>query len=63
MKHSSVTFCLDFGNTKKKIAIFYDDQIVHVVELQEPEIQTLQNLLQQYQPQKSILSSVVQHDK
>ncbi len=63
MKHSSVTFCLDFGNTKKKIAIFHDDQIVHVVELHEPEIETLQNLLQQYQPQKSILSSVVQHDK
>jgi type III pantothenate kinase len=56
------TLCLDFGNSKLKAAIFIDDQLQEVVELKDDSPISIEWLLAQYQPQKSILSSVISHN-
>ena len=55
------TLCLDFGNTRLKYAVFDDNQLrqVEVLENDGPEL--IRALLDQYRPQKSILSSVIIH--
>lgn len=55
------TLCLDFGNTRLKYAIFRGDHMesVSVMEHDGPDL--VRELVQQYHPQKSILSSVVNH--
>jgi len=57
-----VTLCFDFGNTRKKYAIFYDAEIKEVITLNDDSLETIQSLLNQCQPQKSILSSVIDHN-
>ena len=56
------TFCLDFGNSRLKLAIFDDRELnsVHVLENDHPA--TLLQLIEQYKPSKAILSSVINHD-
>jgi type III pantothenate kinase len=58
----SITFCFDFGNTRKKVAVFKDDQIEKGIILNDDTEQTIQSLIDSYQPRKSILSSVVDHN-
>jgi type III pantothenate kinase len=58
----SVTLCLDFGNTRKKAAIFHDDEMKEGVLLQDDSVETVQSLIKKFQPQKSILSSVIDHN-
>lgn len=57
----AVTFCLDFGNTRLKCAIFDDRHLLDVVLLEQDVVSHVQKLIHQYGPQKSILSSVVNH--
>jgi len=54
--------CFDFGNTRLKCAVFDGDVCKDVVLLQDGTAETIEKLLQQYRPAKSILSSVVNHD-
>ena len=56
------TICLDFGNTRLKAGIFKEDQLKEIVVL-ENAIDHVQQLIQKYQPQHSILSSVINHPK
>jgi type III pantothenate kinase len=56
-----ITICLDFGNTRLKTAVFEEDQLKEVIVLQQNEEEHLQQIIEQYQPSKSILSSVVNH--
>ncbi|TCJ13096.1 type III pantothenate kinase [Flaviaesturariibacter flavus] len=56
------TFCLDFGNTRLKLARFENDTLREVIFLREDALQHLRELLEQYRPARSILSSVVHHD-
>jgi type III pantothenate kinase len=56
------TLCLDFGNTRLKAALFYDDKLKEVIGLKENPTKHLQEIIQQHQPQNAILSSVVDHD-
>ncbi|HVK97397.1 MAG TPA: type III pantothenate kinase [Flavisolibacter sp.] len=55
------TFCLDFGNTRLKLAVFEGDQLINEIVLIDPIEQHLQSLLENYKPSNSILSSVVNH--
>jgi type III pantothenate kinase len=55
------TFCLDFGNTRWKLAVFEDDRIREIVMLEEDPVKHLESLLEAHQPHRSILSSVVEH--
>ena len=56
------TLCLDFGNTRKKAAVFQDDELKEVLTLPQDETDELQKIIRRIQPQKSILSSVVDHN-
>jgi type III pantothenate kinase len=58
----SITLCFDFGNTRKKVAVFNDDQLDKGIVLNDDTEQTIQSLIDSYQPLKSILSSVVDHN-
>lgn len=56
------TLCLDFGNTRLKAAIFEEAEIKELFVLQGSGVDDLKNIIEQQQPQHSILSSVVNHD-
>ena len=58
----SVTFCFDFGNTRRKCAVFENDVINEVVTLTDNGKETLQQLINKFHPQKAILSSVIDDD-
>lgn len=56
------TLCLDFGNTRMKIAIFENGNFIDAIVLNGDGIDQIKGLLQEHQPDKSILSSVIHHD-
>ncbi len=56
------TFCFDFGNSRLKLAIFIGRELKDVVVLENDHPSSVEKLLEQYQPNKSILSSVINHD-
>lgn len=58
----STTLCFDFGNTRKKVAVFINDTIEEILNLKDDSTESIQSLIAKYQPQKSILSSVVDHN-
>jgi type III pantothenate kinase len=58
----SVTLCFDFGNTRKKLAVFNGAKINEVFTLSDDSAETIQSLIHKYQPRKSILSSVIDHN-
>jgi len=59
----SKTICLDFGNTRQKLALFEEDVLKEVIVLREDTTSHLKEIVQQHQPQYSILSSVINHDE
>lgn len=56
------TICFDFGNTRLKAAIFENDQFTKEIILPDDDSSTIEKLLAEYQPQKTILSSVIDHN-
>lgn len=56
------TLCFDFGNTRKKAAVFVKDQIEKILVLEDDATNTIQSLVNTYKPHKSILSSVINHN-
>ena len=56
------TICLDFGNTRLKAALFEEETLLDVIVLQDQLSTHLEEIIQQHQPQQSILSSVIDHD-
>lgn len=58
----SITFCFDFGNTRKKLAIFHDAEFKEAMVLADDAVETIQALIERYGPRKSILSSVIDHN-
>jgi type III pantothenate kinase len=56
------TLCLDFGNTRLKAAIFEGDTFLEEAVLPDDSVGSVDWLLQKYQPQRSILSSVIDHN-
>jgi len=58
----STTLCFDFGNTRKKVAVFEASEMKEAITLADDAIETIQPLLRQFQPAKSILSSVIDHN-
>lgn len=57
-----VTLCLDFGNTRKKAAIFNRSKLKECVTITEDPLASIQSLVENFKPDKSILSSVIIHD-
>lgn len=56
------TLCLDFGNTRQKAALFQQNQMVEVHYFDEDLEGGIALLLERWQPDCSILSSVINHD-
>ncbi len=57
------TLCLDFGNTRLKAAIFDNNDFKEEIQLADDNPSTIQDLLNKYNPGKSILSSVINHNE
>jgi type III pantothenate kinase len=58
----SVTLCFDFGNTRLKCAVFSGREMQEVIVLENDQVETIQHCIDTYQPKKSILSSVINHN-
>lgn len=56
------TLCFDFGNTRLKVAFFRDSKLADVIVLKNDDIETIESLVKQFEPQKAILSSVIDHN-
>lgn len=56
------TLCFDFGNTRKKAAVFHNNEIKEAVVLDDDSNASIQALIDQFKPGKSILSSVINHN-
>ena len=55
------TLCLDFGNTRQKLAFFEKGELKEVIVLEDDGIQQLAVILDEVKPERSILSSVINH--
>ncbi|HSZ86478.1 MAG TPA: type III pantothenate kinase [Puia sp.] len=58
----SVTLCFDFGNTRLKCAVFSDGKFSEEILLDNDNEETIHAIIQKYKPEKSILSSVIDHN-
>ena len=56
------TICFDFGNTRLKAAVFENEIFSEEIVLPDDKIETIEKLLSVYKPQKTILSSVIDHN-
>jgi type III pantothenate kinase len=56
------TICLDFGNTRCKAAIFNGDEIVETMVFGNDLPGEARSLIDRFQPSRSVLSSVIDHD-
>lgn len=56
------TLCFDFGNTRLKCAIFEEGNLKDLVIMEDAAPETIEKLIATYQPAKSILSSVINHN-
>ncbi len=59
----SITICFDFGNTRFKAAIFNEKELVEVCVLENASLTLIAALITKWAPNKTILSSVIHHDK
>jgi type III pantothenate kinase len=58
----TTTLCFDFGNTRMKCAVVIDGAIVKEEVLTDDNEETIRALIDRYHPERSILSSVVNHN-
>jgi type III pantothenate kinase len=56
------TLCIDFGNTRLKAAVFHDHSFMEEINIESDTIETISSLLVKYNPAKTILSSVINHN-
>jgi type III pantothenate kinase len=57
------TICFDFGNTRFKAGVFSGDSLQEVIVFEEGSVAAVKQLVEKINPSKTILSSVVDHDK
>ncbi|MBN9298739.1 MAG: type III pantothenate kinase [Filimonas sp.] len=57
------TLCFDFGNTRLKCAVFEGRDVKEVLVLPDASEKSITDILEKYNPTKSILSSVINHDE
>lgn len=58
-----VTLCFDFGNTRLKCAVFNNKDFVEEIVLPDASVETIEKIIVQQNPAKTILSSVIHHDE
>lgn len=57
------TLCFDFGNTRLKCAVFNNEQFQEEIAINTLDVPSIERLLELYRPGKTILASVVHHDR
>jgi type III pantothenate kinase len=57
-----VTLCFDYGNTRRKYAVFNDYNMIEVNVLEDGGSAEIRMVVDKFKPDRSILSSVVEHD-
>lgn len=57
-----ISLCLDFGNTRLKVAVFNGRDFQEEINLPEATVESITALMNQWKPKKVILSSVINHD-
>jgi type III pantothenate kinase len=57
-----ISLCLDFGNTRLKVAVFNGRDFQEEINLPDATVATISALMNQWNPEKVILSSVINHD-
>lgn len=57
-----ITLCFDFGNTRLKVAVFQQDEFMEEIYLPDDSNETILSLLNDTKAEKSILSSVIDHN-
>jgi len=55
------TLCFDFGNTRLKAAFFREDVMAEEIYLPDDQASTIESTIWQFRPDKTILSSVINH--
>ena len=58
----SITLCFDFGNTRMKCAVFELRELKEVLVLENDSEGTINELIEKFHPEKSLLSSVIDHN-
>ncbi len=56
------TLCLDFGNSRQKAALFEGEDLKEIRVLEDARTDSVDSLLIQWKPDRSILSSVIDHE-
>ena len=56
------TLCFDLGNTRMKVACFQQAKLAEIIILANDGLETIESLITKFNPQKTILSSVVNHN-
>ncbi len=56
------TLCFDFGNTRLKCAFFKNGNLSEVAYLEQGNAEEVSQLIERFNPDQSILSSVINHD-
>lgn len=56
------TLCFDFGNTRLKVGFFKNAKLTEVIVLESDTFDTIESLIKKFEPQKAILSSVINHN-
>jgi type III pantothenate kinase len=56
------TLCFDFGNTRMKCAVFLDGEFIRERVLADDKEETIRALIDEFHPDSSILSSVIDHN-
>ena len=57
------TVCLDLGNTRMKAALFENGELLESHVLESDGVEMLKEIIENHQPEKSILSSVIHHSE
>jgi type III pantothenate kinase len=58
----STTLCFDFGNTRMKCGVFTHGEFAKELVLTDDNEETIRAIIDQYHPERSILSSVINHN-
>jgi type III pantothenate kinase len=56
------TLCFDFGNTRLKAAFFQNAKLTEIIVIENDGIAIIESLLNKFDSQKTILSSVINHN-
>jgi type III pantothenate kinase len=62
MTNMPVTVCFDFGNTRLKCAVFSGKELKEIVVLENGDLPAIEKIVDRFKPDRTILSSVIQHD-